>query len=213
MDKLLLSICLLSLLFVLGCESQEQAQLRLKQEEAKTLGVEADSLMEMGQVDEALATINQAIELDGGLSELHESRGYIHDSIGQFSEAIVDYRTALELNPDNFWAKNNYASVLCLSPNPDDRNGEEAVRLGKELVASAERSGDRMRKTFAHDTLGSAYAELGRFEEAIESCETAIKSAARAELATIQLNIRCYRDGIRTRYPEYGSDEVVPENE
>jgi len=202
---LMLTLFLLLPMLLTGCEASLNRARRLQDK--------SDELYEMGQYEEALEAIDQAIELKSGVSEFHETRGYVLESLGKHSEAIVEYRKALSLDPENFWAKNNYVSILCLSPNAKDRNGDEAVKLGRELLRFAEKSDDDMMKTYAQDTYGSALAEVGWFEKAVESCEKALLTAAPDERELIETNIANYREGRRTRYPTDGSYGVFPEDE
>ncbi len=66
------------------------------------------------------------------------------------------------------WGINNYAWLLATSPDSAIRDGERAVSLMEELLSRGRREGAWV------DTLAAAYAEAGRFDEAVETQEEAL---------------------------------------
>ena len=67
------------------------------------------------------------------------------------------------------------AWILSTDANPDFRNGTEAVRMAERACALTGRQDPEKLKTLA-----AAYAETGRFEEAISTVRTAKDLAAKA---------------------------------
>ena len=99
---------------------------------------------------------------------------------GRTREAVAQYREALRLNPNLAGALNNLAWVLAASPDDELRNGAEAVRLAEracELTHYGEPS--------FIDTLAAAYAEAGRFPEAVTTAEKAEQLATAAGLTAV----------------------------
>jgi Flp pilus assembly protein TadD len=96
---------------------------------------------------------------------------------GNVVGAIENYRQALQLSPNLAQAINNLAWLLATTGDARNRNGPEAVRLAQR---ACELAGNRTPQ-FA-GTLAAAYAETGRFDDAIASANKAI------ELATAQGN-------------------------
>lgn len=78
----------------------------------------------------------------------------------------------LEVDPDSI-AANNLAWTLATSPEATDRDGTLAVKLA---VRACERT--LYQKTVMIGTLAAAYAEAGRFEEAISTAQKACASAS-----------------------------------
>jgi len=113
---------------------------------------------------------------------------------GQVREVLVHGRTALKLQPDNPALLSSLAWVLATWPEPAIRNGTEAVALGQR----AERlTGDQ--DPVSLRALAAAYAETGRFDEAVASSRQALKLAAlqnNADLAgLLNAEIKCYQAG------------------
>jgi cytochrome c-type biogenesis protein CcmH/NrfG len=81
---------------------------------------------------------------------------------------------ALQLRPDWNEAANNLAWVLATSADPNCRNGPQAVELAERAYAADP-------KNFSYsDSLAAAYAEAGRFAQAIEAARRAIALAEAA---------------------------------
>ena len=57
------------------------------------------ALMGLARNAEALAALNQAIALQPDFAAAFANRGILHDRMGQPENALIDYRTALELDP------------------------------------------------------------------------------------------------------------------
>jgi Flp pilus assembly protein TadD len=97
--------------------------------------------------------------------------------LGRTREAVAQYREALRLNPNLAGALNNLAWVLAASPGDELRNGAEAVRLA-ERACELTHYGEPLFIA----TLAAAYAESGRFPEAVTTAERAEQLATTAGL-------------------------------
>ncbi len=89
--------------------------------------------------------------------------------------ASAHYRELVRRKPNSFEPLNNLAWTLATDPDPLVRNGLEAVQLAKRALAVAG-SGSPA----ALDTLAAAYAEAGRFQDAVVTIRKAILSAQTA---------------------------------
>jgi tetratricopeptide (TPR) repeat protein len=165
----------------------------------------SEVLFEMGRADLAIEAVSDAIVLDDLDSDLLVDRGFFYERMGKFSEAAQDYRRALKLDPEHFWATNNYASILCMSPRAHDRNGDKAVELGKKLVQMAVWQHDDRAYTFAWDTLASALAEKEQFGQALRACQKALRTATEEETVDIEKRMAMYKKKKPARYPSKGS--------
>jgi len=135
------------------------------------------ALFQLGRVDEAIAHFRSALAADSTVADIHNNLGAALVQKGQFEEAVAHYQRALELRPDYPGACNNLAWVLATSPQSAIRNGARAVQLARQANQLA--GGGSL---VILRTLAAAYAEAGRFPEAIETASQAL------QLATAQDN-------------------------
>lgn len=125
--------------------------------------------------------------------------------LGQNSEAITHFDRALELDPDSLEALNNLAWLLSTCPEPETRNGSRAVQLAERGCALT-----HSKAPFMLGTLAAAYAEAGRFGDAVLAGEQA---AARAtDLGDLALAARNRElvELYRARKP-YREELLIPE--
>lgn len=90
------------------------------------------------------------------------------DKEGHYQEAKKCMETAVQIKPNQADALNNLAWILSTCPDEKVRDGERAVKLAER---ACELTHDRSAKFLS--TLGAAYAEAGRFDDAIATIEKA----------------------------------------
>jgi tetratricopeptide (TPR) repeat protein len=95
-------------------------------------------------------------------------------------EAMSQYASALLLQPDYPDALDGLAWILSTDANPAFRNGPEAVKMAERACEMTGRQDPVKLKTLA-----AAYAETGRFAEAINTVQTAKDLAAKASRQTL----------------------------
>jgi tetratricopeptide (TPR) repeat protein len=135
------------------------------------------ALTAKGRFDEAIENYRQAIQVNSNRPETFFHLGMTLDQLGRTREAVAQYREALRLNPNLTGPLNNLAWVLAASPDDELRNGAEAVHLAQracELTHYGE--------PLFIGTLAAAYAESGRFPEAVTTAEKAEQLATDAGL-------------------------------
>lgn len=81
---------------------------------------------------------------------------------GQYAKARTDFDEAMKLDPKDTWSRNAKAWFLATCPDAKFRNGAEAVKLAKI-------HGD-------FDTMAAAYAEAGKWDEAVKQMKSAIEA-------------------------------------
>jgi len=87
-------------------------------------------------------------------------------------EAVAQFEEVVRLDPDNVEALNNLAWLLAANSNAEIRNGPRAVQF-------AEHCCQLTNLTVMLGTLAAAYAEAGRFPDAIATAERACAQAER----------------------------------
>jgi tetratricopeptide (TPR) repeat protein len=128
-----------------------------------------DCLLAMGQVDEAVNQYRWACRIVGGRSAIVWHRlGVALARARHSDEALNAYRQAVRLKPDGWEELNDLAWILATDPHAELRDGAEAVRLAQRAVGL---TGGRAAQCLG--TLDAAYAEAGRFEEAIGTAHQA----------------------------------------
>lgn len=84
------------------------------------------------------------------------------------NEAVVHYREALRLTPDFPDALDQLARLLACAPEAELRDGAEAVNLAEKACAMT-----NYQQAELLTTLAAAYAEAGRFQDAIAAAQKA----------------------------------------
>lgn len=181
----------------------------------------ATAVMRTGRVEEALAEFQRAIELDPlygdahvnlgnallqldrlaeaiphyqrGLAikpddaETHYNLGVALLGTGRGDQAISHFQRALEIDPSNSDAGQNLAWLLATHPNPSVRDGKKAVELAERATTPSVSSSA---------TLAAAYAEAGRFADAVRAAEEGLQLASGP-------NDQHIVEGLRTQLASY----------
>jgi protein O-mannosyl-transferase len=129
------------------------------------------ALQAQGKFDEALQAYAEVLQRVPD-AEVHCLMAEMLHARGRSGEAIVHYRAALELHPGLWPELTNLAWLLATDPAPQNRDGKESVRLAEQACALA-----GPRETLVVRTLAAAYAEAGRFEDAVATANKARKLA------------------------------------
>jgi len=171
-----------------------QNSLRIEPKQApiqSNLGV---LFLELGRASESLAHLQKALEIEPNFADAHYNLGNTYLQMGQANEALSHYNRALEISPDDTEALNNMAWILATWPDALIRDGAKAVNLAERADSLT-----RGESQVISATLAAAYAEMGRFAEAIKTGQRALQLAtaegnvARAD--SIRAQIETYRSG------------------
>lgn len=121
-----------------------------------------------GKSDEGIKLLSNLLQQHPHDQEACYNLGYLQQQKGDFAGAIKNYEEALRLKPADADALNNLAWIRAANTDPSYRNGEEAVRYAQRACALT-----RFRKPIMIGTLAAAYAEAGRFKEAVAAAQKA----------------------------------------
>jgi Flp pilus assembly protein TadD len=154
------------------------------------------ALGKSGAVAEARAHLAEALRIKPNNPSAHFNLGYWLTLEGNSAEAAAHYREALRLRPSYPKALNNLAWLLATHPDPQLRNGEEAMQLARRAadLTGGKDPGDL-------DTLAAACAEAHQFAEAINIAERAAALAQAAGQNELARQIQTRLAGYRSEQP------------
>jgi tetratricopeptide (TPR) repeat protein len=159
------------------------------------------ALLQKGRVDEAITHFQKAVEIRPDYADAYANLGVALSQKGQTKEAIASWRRTLEIKPDQVYVQNNLAWLLATSPDAPLRDGAKAVALA-ERANQLTGGGNPM---FLR-TLAAAYAEAGRFSEALETAARALRPAqAQSNMGlagALQSEMKLYQAGSPYHSPQ-----------
>jgi tetratricopeptide (TPR) repeat protein len=152
------------------------------------------ALAKSGAREEARAHIEEALRIKPDHPNAHFNMGLWLAMAGKAAEAEAQYREAIRLRPNYPKALNNLAWMLATHPDPQLRNGAEAVQLARR---AADLTGGNDAEDL--DTLGAALAEAHEFAEAMKVAERAAglaQASGAGQLGReIEGHLKCYERG------------------
>lgn len=186
------------LLGELGRVDEAVEHLRAAAEEAPTYPDAqtylALALAKLGRCDEAVQRFERALAVAPADEAALLGLSGTLQACGKRRRAINVLREGLRQCPGSLSLANNLAWSLATAPDAELRDGAEAVRVAEALHERAQ--GDHAEIL---DTLAAAYAEAGRFEEAVgaarRAIEAALSSGQSESAAQIQSRLALYEAG------------------
>ena len=184
-----------------GAELHFTTAVQLQPNEPEGHRTYADALSQQGRFSEAAFHLQQALCFNTKPDiQTRLDLAEILFQSGNARPAVYQYHKILAMNPDLSEPLNNLAWLLSTSPDDSVRNGAEAVHLAEHACNLT-----GFKQMTMVSTLAAAYAEAGRFPEAIGCAELVLKSQpadgdARLEEINRQL-LTLYRAGKPYREP------------
>jgi protein O-mannosyl-transferase len=160
-------------------------------------------LFAKGRIDEAIADWEKTLQIQPNDADAHTGLGNALLQKGSSRDAITHYEQALALEPQDSHCRNNLAWVLATSSDASIRDSAKAIDLAEVAVAL---SGGREPRFFR--TLAAAYAESGRFSEAVAAAQQAAalaKMQGKSGLASrLEKDLMLYRARLSLRENSLG---------
>jgi peroxiredoxin len=151
-------------------------------------------LLERGEIEDANHFVRRHREWFIGDREFPKLAVWLGDEMikkGEVRAGLDWFADALAIDPNHALALNNLAWQLAAHPMASVRNGRDAVRYAERAVKVTGGNDP----TFL-DTLAAAYAEAGRFEDAVRTAGRALSLATSAKQTTLieslQRSVRRY---------------------
>ena len=192
--------------------SRLQAAIDLRPENGPAHDNLAKALLQKGRLEEAMVHYRKFLEIEPHNVEARNILGTALIQQGHVKEAIQQWQEALAIEPANGNAASNLAWVFATCPDASIRDGGRAVELAEKAVQI---SGGQIPMIF--HILAAAYAENGRFSDAIETARRGAalaNSQGNAGLASeLQNNIALYQAGRPLRDPSLTTRGLSPNGE
>ena len=154
------------------------------------------ALLQEGRIDEAIAHWQKTVSIQPNDAEAHTTLGDALLRKGEIGQAIAHYQAALEFAPQSISTLNNLAWALSTCPDASLRNGAKAI----ELAEKADQLSGGKNPIFIR-TLAAAYAENGRFNDAIETAQRALQLATAQDNFALANKLEKDLDLYRTNSP------------
>jgi tetratricopeptide (TPR) repeat protein len=159
-------------------------------------------LARQGRTEEAKGHYRSALRSKPDLSDAHTRLAACLADEGRDQESLQHYLEAIRLNPGDLEAHNNVAWLLATDSNDGVRDGRKALEHARIAVALSHGEVPTVL-----GTLAAAYAENGRFAEAVESAKKALAMAQAASDAAaindLRVQLRAYERGRAYRPPPH----------
>ena len=150
--------------------------------------------IDRGELEQAAGCFARAVRYAPHDSSARFNLGMCLWMMGRPGQALGQFRSVLRLRPGDAVALNATARLLATYPDGRFRNGPEAVRLAEAVCKAVGYSNHSFLATLA-----AAYAEVGRFQDAVRTIRLAAQLArqagSRATAAQYELHMALFRAG------------------
>ena len=133
-------------------------------------------LLERGETDEAISHLREALRVRPTFVLARENLAVALLRQDRVAEAMAQHREVLRIRPNWLPTLNDLAWILATHENPEFRDAAEAVRLAEHACELSD-----YENAVSLDTLAAAYAEAGRFPEAVRIARKALALASEHE--------------------------------
>ncbi len=168
-----------------GAIAAYERVLKTKPDDPLASGRYGVTLLRAGRIAQAQRPLEIAVAAHPGSTLQHTALAVVYAELGRRRDAIASNRAALRLDPTQQRATNNLAWLLATSADASLAERQESVRLAERAARTRDEQDPSML-----DTLGTAYAAVGRFEEAIAVATRAARSAEASRQPQLAREIR-----------------------
>ena len=150
--------------------SEYQKVLQIKPDYVEAHNNLSAALLQRGRVDEAISEYQKALQIKPDYADAEYNLAHALLQKGRVEEAIAGFQKALQIQPANPTFQVSLAWLLATAPEASLRDGAKAV----ELARQADKLADGQNPVILR-TLAAACAEAGRFPDAVETAQRALR--------------------------------------
>ena len=172
---------------------QYQKALEIKPDYAEARNNLANVLLGGGRFDEAIAHYRKALAVRPGYPAARRNLNVTLFQRKMVLDQLTERRKLLGLRPNDVALLNDTAWLLATNPNASVRNGAEAVELARRVARLA-----GGREPAVLGTLAAAYAEVGRFPEAVQTARKALELATQQNKQALARSIQAKLSALRS---------------
>ncbi len=158
----------------------------------------ADLLWREKRCKSAIAHLAAYLNAEPGNVEARVMQAICHAELGEYAEARETVEAGYAAFPDRPELQDALVRILAASPDAEVRDGPRALQIAERLARAAPRPE-------AMESLAMAYAEVGRFSEAIRLQEQLVGGTERGDMPDLlnhlRSNLRRYEAGEACRTP------------
>ncbi len=149
-----------------------------------------------GRGREAAEKLTKVLALNPGHDEARLTLALVLLQNRDYAGALRELEEGVRRSPEHLNLSDTLAWVLATAPEAGLRDGARAVRIAEQVRAAGPDDPQRL------DTLAAAYAESGRFADAVKTVDLALDLAARQGNETLEGVLR-QRRGLYARQQPY----------
>jgi tetratricopeptide (TPR) repeat protein len=150
--------------------------IRLNPKDADTFVARGEAWYEKKEFDKAIKDYSEAIQLEPKSIVAFNDRGRAWEGKKEYDKAIKDYTEAVKLDPADADTNNGLAWLLATCPQAKYRDGKRAVELATKACEVSQ-----WKDVASIDTLATAYAETGDFDQAVKFEKQAIEKLTKED--------------------------------
>ncbi|MGA1825156.1 MAG: tetratricopeptide repeat protein, partial [bacterium] len=135
----------------------------------------------LGQTENAVASIYEALKADPNYADAHNHAGNIYLNQGDINKAALYFRRTIEIDPLNSSAYNNLGLIY-------SKRGEHQLALQNFKEAAALDPSNPE----SHNNLGGIYLGQGLYKQAVAECDKALELRPDYKKALINRGIACF---------------------
>jgi tetratricopeptide (TPR) repeat protein len=174
----------------------------------------AAAKLSLGDAESSIQDSISALTIRPDYVKAHTRLGLAHFASGRYDEAVANYKTALDLEPENEWVKSQYEKarkMLVMNEEEEDKvltatKDKEDDGWPSPFVNKEEEAKDIIRQADEYKDNGNVYMKKKKYEEALHQYNLAIDTSANGPNSHIYYSNRAAAYCYLGQYSEAAKD-------